>query len=99
MTREIEEMTKREFRKRKGGDIYPNVDLYSPSVYYTIGIPVDLFTPIFTISRTGGWVAHIMEEKFPEPPVKPVLYRPSADYSGKYCGSVACKYIPIGKRA
>ncbi len=98
MTRKIEEVTKVEFKKRKGRDIYPNVDLYSPSVYYVIGIMPDLYTSVFAVSRIAGWTAHILEEKFPEPPVKPVLYRPSAEYRGNYCGPIGCKYIPLEKR-
>ena len=98
ITREIEEVTQREYRKRKGGDIYPNVDLYSASVYYTLGIPADLFTPVFAIARIAGWTAHIIEEKFPQPPIKPELYRPRADYQGNYCGPIGCKYVPMDKR-
>ncbi len=100
ITQKLVEFSQREFHIRKGQDrqIYPNVDLYSASVYYSIGIPIDLFTPVFAISRSAGWVAHILEEKFPTPPVKPVLYRPSATYSGNYCGAKGCKYIPIDDR-
>jgi len=63
ITRAIEEATKEEFRKIKGKEIYANVDLYSASVYYMMNIPVDLFTPVFAISRVSGWAAHIIEEK------------------------------------
>jgi len=98
MTRTMEETTKREFSKRKGGEINPNVDLYSASVYYMMGITPDLFTPVFAVSRIAGWTAHILEEKFPEPPIKPVLYRPSAEYRGRYCGPIGCKYLPLKKR-
>ena len=48
-----------------------------------MGIPDDLFTPIFAIARVPGWAAHIIEEKFPEPPVKPELYRPTSEYTGQ----------------
>jgi citrate synthase len=98
MTKNIEEVTKREFQKRKGGEIYPNVDLYSASVYYMMGITPDLYTPVFAISRIAGWAAHILEERFPEPPVKPMLYRPLAEYRGNYCGTLGCEYIPLEKR-
>lgn len=98
MTRKIEESTKQEFKKRRGDEINPNVDLYSASVYYMMGISPDLYTPVFAVSRIAGWTAHIIEEKFPEPPLKPVIYRPSAEYHGKYCGPVGCRYIPLGKR-
>jgi citrate synthase len=98
LSRAIEEATKREFKILKGKDIYPNVDFYSASVYYMMGIPIDLFTPVFAISRISGWTAHIIEEKFAEAQPKPELYRPDADYVGNYCGPQACKYIPIGER-
>jgi citrate synthase len=99
ITREIEQATQKEYRKRKDEEIYPNVDLYSASVYHTMGIPDDLFTPVFAVARIAGWTAHILEEKFPEPPVKPELYRPRAEYRGNYCGPIGCKYIPLNKRA
>ena len=98
LTKAIEAATKEEFRKLKGRDIYPNVDFYSASVYYMMGIPVDLFTPVFAVSRISGWTAHIIEEKFAEAQPKPELYRPDADYVGTYCGPEACPYVPIGER-
>jgi len=99
ITKEIEFVTQREYRKRRGSDIYPNVDLYSASVYHMLGIPDDLFTPIFAIARVPGWAAHIIEEKFPQPPIKPELYRPSAQYQGNYCGLIGCKYVSLSNRA
>ncbi len=98
ITRKIEEVTQEEIQKRKGTEIYPNVDLYSPSVYSVMGITPDLYTPIFAVARIAGWTAHILEEKFPKPPIKPTLYRPSAEYQGKYCGPVGCRYVPLEKR-
>jgi len=98
MTKKIEETTKKEFKQRKGGEINPNVDLYSASFYYMLGIPPELYTPIFAASRIAGWAAHVLEEKFPKPPIKPMLYRPAADYIGNYCGLLGCKYIPLEKR-
>ncbi|UCG90773.1 MAG: hypothetical protein JSU57_03310 [Candidatus Heimdallarchaeota archaeon] len=98
-TNEMVEITQKEFMKRKGRTIYPNVDLYGSSIYTSMDIPIELFTPIFTISRITGWAAHIIEEKFPEAPsAKPVLYRPSADYIGRYCGPLGCEYIPLIQR-
>lgn len=99
LTKAIEAATKEEFRKLKGRDIYPNVDFYSASVYYMMGIPIDLFTPVFAISRISGWTAHIIEEKFAEAQPKPELYRPDADYVGTYCGPEACPYTPMEQRA
>lgn len=97
-TRRVEEATVREMREQKGRDIYPNVDLYSASIYYMLGIPVDLNTPIFAISRVAGWAAHIIEEKFAEAAPKPALYRPKATYVGKYCGPDGCEYKELDLR-
>jgi citrate synthase len=99
LTKAIEAATQEEFRKLKGKEIYPNVDFYSASVYYMMGISIDLFTPVFAISRISGWAAHIIEEKFAEAQPKPELYRPDADYVGTYCGPQACPYIPIEERS
>jgi citrate synthase len=99
MTKAIEAATKEEFRKIKGKAIYANVDFYSASVYHMMNIPIDLFTPVFAISRISGWAAHVIEEKFAEAQPKPELYRPDADYVGTYCGPEACEYIPMGKRS
>jgi len=57
--------------------IYPNVDFYSASTYYSLGIPVDLFTPVFAVSRMAGWTAHILEQY-----ANNRLIRPRADYKG-----------------
>jgi citrate synthase len=99
LTRAIEAATKEEFKKLKGKEIYANVDFYSASVYHMMGIPIDLFTPVFAISRISGWTAHVIEEKFAEAQPKPELYRPDADYIGNYCGPQACEFIPIEKRS
>lgn len=71
MSRIIEESVFRE----KG--LYANVDFYSASVYYMLGIPVDLFTPIFAMSRMSGWAAHILEQMSNNR-----LIRPRAEYIG-----------------
>jgi len=99
LTRAIEAATQKEFWKTKGKEIYANVDFYSASVYHMMGIPTDLFTAVFAISRISGWAAHIVEEKFAEAQPKPELYRPDADYIGTYCGPQSCEYIPIEKRS
>lgn len=98
MTEGVETTTMSEMKLKKGMDIYPNVDLYSASIYYMLGIPVDLNTPIFAISRSVGWAAHIIEEKFAEAAPKPALYRPKAVYVGKYCGPEGCEYKTIDLR-
>ncbi|MGI0064115.1 MAG: citrate synthase [Nitrosopumilaceae archaeon] len=99
ITQKVEQITVEEMKKRKGADIYPNVDLYSASVYYMLKIPMDLNTPIFAISRVAGWAAHIIEEKFAEAAPKPALYRPKAVYVGKYCGPQGCEYTPLDLRS
>ena len=98
ITERVENFTKRYMLENKKQAIYPNVDLYSASLYYSMGIPMDLNTPIFAISRISGWCAHIIEEKFAEAAPKPALYRPKAVYVGKYCGPMGCEYTPLQKR-
>ncbi|MBV9762428.1 MAG: citrate synthase [Acidobacteriaceae bacterium] len=68
-----------------------NVDFYSASTYYSLGIPVDLFTPIFAVSRMSGWTAHILEQY-----KNNRLIRPRADYTGAPDGQ---KWIPIDQRS
>src|ERR687887_1817531 len=98
ITERVERATKKYMLEHKHQPIYPNVDLYSASVYYSIGIPIDLNTPIFAISRIAGWSAHVIEEKFAEAAPKPALYRPKAVYVGKYCGPMGCEYTPLSSR-
>ena len=98
ITEKIETTTISEMKSQKDRDIYPNVDLYSASIYYMLKIPVDLNTPIFAISRVAGWAAHIIEEKFAEAAPKPALYRPKAVYVGKYCGPQGCEYKTLDLR-
>ncbi len=57
--------------------LYPNVDFYSASTYYTLGIPIDLYTPIFAVSRVSGWTAHCLEQY-----QNNRLIRPRTDYIG-----------------
>ncbi len=78
--------------------IRTNVDFYSGSVYAMMGIPIDIMTPVFAISRIAGWCAHIIEEKFAEAQDKPALYRPEAEYVGHYCGVLGCTYEPLAAR-
>ena len=94
----IEKTAKEIFRRRKNADIPVNVDFYSASLYYYLGIPVDLFTPVFAIARVAGWAAHIIEEQFAGAAPKPVLYRPESEYVGDYCGPEVCEFTPIEQR-
>lgn len=98
ITKRVQEATRKYMLENKRQPIYPNVDLYSASLYYSMGIPMVLNTPIFAISRIAGWAAHIIEEKFAEAAPKPALYRPKAVYVGKYCGPMGCEYTPIANR-
>jgi citrate synthase len=98
LSTQIEETAVAEFEKRGKTTIKPNVDFYSAPVYHLMGIPHDLMTPLFAVSRVAGWTAHIIEEKFGEAQGKPALYRPSSDYTGNYCGKTGCVYEPMEKR-
>jgi len=80
ITAKLEEVMKRE----KG--LLPNVDAYSASTYYMMGIPLDLYTPIFAISRISGWTAHILEQYADNK-----LIRPRAEYVGPR----DVPYVPI----
>ena len=71
MSQRIENLVKGEKK------LNPNVDFYSASVYYTLGIPIDLFTPIFAVSRVSGWTAHCLEQY-----ANNRLIRPRTDYIG-----------------
>jgi citrate synthase len=68
----------------------PNVDFYSASTYYSLGIPIDLFTPVFAVSRMSGWTAHVLEQYRNNR-----LIRPRAEYKGNPDGQT---WIPIADR-
>jgi citrate synthase len=68
----------------------PNVDFYSATVYYTLGIPIDLFTPIFAVSRVSGWTAHILEQY-----ANNRLIRPRTEYTGP---SYPQSFVPLDQR-
>lgn len=94
----LEEKGKAAFKKKKGKDIFVNVDFYSASLYYYLKIATDLFTPVFAIARVSGWAAHVIEEQFGGAGAKPVLYRPESDYIGDYCGPDVCTFTPLDDR-
>jgi citrate synthase len=80
------------FRSRmeeKGKPIYPNVDFFSGAVYTLLGIPRDLFTPIFAMARSAGWLAHILEQRKDNR-----LFRPKA----LFVGPEPRRYVPIDER-
>ena len=70
-------------------NLYPNVDFYSATVYYSLGIPTDLFTPLFAISRTSGWTAHVLEQLADNRLIRP---------RGVYDGPDNLKFQPISER-
>jgi citrate synthase len=70
--------------------LYPNVDFYSASTYYTLGIPIDLYTPIFAVSRISGWTAHCLEQY-----ANNRLIRPRTDYIGP---SYPQTFLPLDQR-
>ena len=71
-------------------NLNPNVDFYSASAYYSLGIPIDLYTPIFAVSRMAGWTAHVLEQYHNNR-----LIRPRAEYKGNPDGQT---WIPIAER-
>jgi citrate synthase len=75
-------------RERK--NLNANVDFYSATVYYSLGIPTDLFTPIFAIARMSGWTAHVLEQWSENR-----LFRPLSEYVGRPYGQ---KFVPIEER-
>ncbi len=83
MSRKIEQL----MFDKKG--MYPNVDFYSASTYYLMGIPLDQYTPIFAVSRISGWTGHILEQYGNNK-----LIRPRAEY----IGARGLKYVPVAER-
>jgi citrate synthase len=82
----VEEIMEKKFGPK---GVYPNVDFYSGFVYKALGIPTDMFTSIFALARSAGWIAHILEYRESNR-----IFRPR----GIYNGPVNVKYIPINER-
>lgn len=95
---QVERAALAEFEKRGKSALHTNVDFWSASVYHMLGVPADLMTGVFAVSRIAGWCAHIIEEKFADAQEKPALYRPAAEYVGNYCGKMGCVYAPVSER-
>ncbi|PYJ81886.1 MAG: citrate synthase [Verrucomicrobia bacterium] len=73
----------------KEKNLHANVDFYSATVYYSLGIPTDLFTPIFAIARAAGWTAHVLEQLSDNRLIRP---------QSQYAGPVGLKVKPIDQR-
>src|SRR6187402_2751120 len=84
MSQRIEALVKGEKK------LNPNVDFYSASTYYALGIPIDLYTPVFAVSRMSGWTAHILEQY-----ANNRLIRPRADYIGP---EYPQRFVPLDQR-
>jgi citrate synthase len=84
MSKRVEETVRGEKK------LNPNVDFYSASTYYSLGIPIDLFTPIFAVSRMSGWTAHVLEQYHNNR-----LIRPRAEYKGNPDGM---SWVPMSAR-
>jgi citrate synthase len=78
-----------EHMKSREKPLYPNVDFYSASTYYMMGLPPEIYTPIFAVSRSVGWCAHVIEQQ-----AHNKLIRPAANYIGE----VDRKFKPMGER-
>jgi len=98
LTRELEKKGKAAFKAKKQREIFCNVDFYSASLFYAMGIATDLFSPVFAVSRVSGWAAHVIEEQFAMAAPKPSLYRPGAEYVGDYCGPDECLFTDMDDR-
>lgn len=84
---EMSNMIDEVMQNKKG--LLPNVDFYSATVYYSMGIPIDLYTPIFAASRVSGWLAHVFEQW-----TNNRIYRPR----GKWTGKEGLKWVPPSSR-
>ncbi|MFS8641334.1 MAG: citrate synthase, partial [Symbiobacteriaceae bacterium] len=84
---EISRVVEKVVQAEKG--LYPNVDFYSASTYYVMGIPFELYTPIFAVSRISGWTAHVLEQY-----ANNRLIRPRAEY----VGPTNRQWVPIDQR-
>jgi citrate synthase len=80
------------FTEEKGLDergIAPNVDFFSGTVYHQLGIPVDMYTPIFAMSRAGGWIGHVLEYQEDNRLIRP---------RGRYVGPEDAQFVPLDER-
>lgn len=74
---------------RREKNLFPNLDFYAASMYHFLGIPTEMFTPIFVISRTSGWAAHVIEQRSNNRLIRP---------SSEYLGPAPRDYVPLNAR-
>jgi citrate synthase len=86
MSRRIEEIMEAAVGSK---GIHPNVDFYSATTYYSLGLDIDLFTPMFAMARIAGWAGHCIEQLADNK-----LIRPQCDYTGPH----NAPYVPIAQR-
>ena len=84
---DIAERIERVMMDEKG--LFPNLDFYASLAYHYCGVPTSMFTPLFAVSRTAGWLAHVIEQRGDN-----TLIRPNADYDGP----PARAYVPLAER-
>lgn len=85
---EMSSIIEKMVHEKKG--LFPNVDFYSASTYYMMGIPLDLYTPIFAMSRMVGWTAHVIEQQSDNRIIRP---------ASEYTGPTHLDYVPLDERS
>jgi citrate synthase len=98
LAEEVAETAHRMLLEMKGKSLYPNVDLFSGAILYSLGLPIDFFPAFFAMSRAAGWCAHIIEEQLAEAQARPAIYRPRSNYTGRLCGPQGCRFVPLEAR-
>ncbi len=89
MSLEMERVMEREMNARGKSNIRPNLDFFSASVYRMLGIPVDMYTPVFAVARVSGWMAHLYEQYAENHLVRPRL---------QYRGELGKRFVPLAER-
>ena len=91
LTQAVEQTTVKVLAELKPGrDLYANVELYAALILHAVGVPAELFTPVFAVGRTSGWTAHMIEQLEDNR-----LIRPASIYVGPH----DLKWVPIDRRS